>query len=75
MQLPGEFSPFIEKKVVFCLVVRPLKKTLFLCVSSLSKCHRNVVKNNMANFNIINIICFVIREDVKQLDVDMSASP
>ena len=21
MQLPGEFSPFIEKKVVFCLVV------------------------------------------------------
>ena len=20
MQLPGEFSPFIEKKVVFCLV-------------------------------------------------------
>ena len=46
-QLPGEFSPFIEKKVVFCvvvgggglplhtpLVVRPLKKTLFLCVSS-----------------------------------------
>jgi hypothetical protein len=47
MQLPGEFSPFIEKKVVFCLVVRgvtplpPLsgpttKKTTFiLCVSSL----------------------------------------
>ena len=21
MQLPGEFSPFLEKKVVFCLVV------------------------------------------------------
>ena len=48
MQLPGEFSPFIEKKVVFCLVVggvtpptplvvRPLKKKLFLCVSSLSE--------------------------------------
>ena len=37
MQLPGEFSPFIEKKVVFCLVVRPLKKPLFLCVSSLRK--------------------------------------
>ena len=36
MQLPGEFSPFIEKKVVFCLVVRPLKKPLFLCVSSLT---------------------------------------
>ena len=48
MQLPGEFSPFIEKKVFFCLVVggglplptpivvRPLKKQLFLCVSSLS---------------------------------------
>ena len=33
MQLPGEFSPFIERKVVFCLVVRPLKKTLFfMCV-------------------------------------------
>ena len=44
MQLPGEFSPFIEKKVVFCLVVggvthppllvvRPLKKPLFfMCV-------------------------------------------
>ena len=45
MQLPGEFSPFIEKKVVFCLVVggglplptplvvRPLKKsTFFMCV-------------------------------------------
>ena len=47
MQLPGEFSPFIEKKVVFCLVVGgvtppPLsgpttkKNTFFLCVSSLS---------------------------------------
>ena len=46
MQLPGEFSPFIEKKVVFCLVVGGVtppytlsgpttKKTLFLCVSSL----------------------------------------
>ena len=47
MQLPGEFSPFIEKKVVFCLVVggvTPLpplsgpttkKKHFFLCVSSL----------------------------------------
>ena len=46
MQLPGEFSPIIEKKVVFCLVVggvtppsllvvRPLKKATFLCVSSL----------------------------------------
>ena len=44
LQLPGEFSPFIEKKVVFCLVVggvtpppllvvRPLKKPLFfMCV-------------------------------------------
>ena len=45
MQLPGEFSPFIEKKVVFCLVVggglppspllvvRPLKKPpFFMCV-------------------------------------------
>ena len=44
MLLPGEFSPFIEKKVVFCLVVGglppspllvvgPLKKTLFfMCV-------------------------------------------
>ena len=44
MQLPGEFSPFIEKKVVFCLVVRgvsplpPLsgpttkKNTFFMCV-------------------------------------------
>ena len=43
MQLPGEFSPFIEKKVVFCLVVggvtpppllvvRPLKKPLFFYV-------------------------------------------
>ena len=41
MQLPGEFSPFIEKRVFFCLVVggvtppptllvvRPLKKTFF----------------------------------------------
>ena len=47
MQLLGEFSPFIEKKVVFCLVVggvTPLpplsgpttkKNTVFLCVSSL----------------------------------------
>ena len=47
MQLPGEFSPFVEKKMVFCLVVggvTPLpplsgpttKKThFFLCVSSL----------------------------------------
>ena len=47
MKLPGEFSPFIEKKVVFCLVVggvTPLpplsgpttkKNTFFLCVSSL----------------------------------------
>jgi len=44
MQLPGEFSPFIEKKVVFCLVVggvTPLpplsgpttkKTTFFMCV-------------------------------------------
>ena len=44
MQLPGEFSPFIEKKVVFCLVVggvTPLpplsgpttkKNTFFMCV-------------------------------------------
>ena len=41
MQLPGEFSPFIEKKVVFCLVVggvtpllvvRPLKKKHFFYV-------------------------------------------
>ena len=40
MQLPGEFFPFIEKQVVFCLVVggvtplpilvvRPLKKNTF----------------------------------------------
>ena len=48
MQLPGEFSPFIDKKVVFCLVVggvtppAPLsgpttkKTTFFLCVSSLT---------------------------------------
>ena len=42
MQLPGEFSPFIEKKSVFCLVVFLLsgptsKKTLFFVrVSSLS---------------------------------------
>ena len=47
MQLPGEFSPFIEKKVVFCLVVWGVyppytlsgpttKKILFLCVSSLA---------------------------------------
>ena len=47
MQLPGEFSPFIEKKVVFCLVVGGVtppytlsgpttKKTTFLCVSSLN---------------------------------------
>ena len=47
MHLPGEFSPFIEKKVFFCLVVgglpptptllvvRPLKNHFFLCVSSL----------------------------------------
>ena len=43
MQLPGEFFPFIEKKVVFCLVVGgvtppPLsgpttkKTTFFMCV-------------------------------------------
>jgi len=44
MQVPGEFSPFIEKKVVFCLVVGvvtslpPLsgpttkKTTFFMCV-------------------------------------------
>ena len=45
MQLPGEFTPFIEKNVVFCLVVggvtppptplvvRPIKKnTFFMCV-------------------------------------------
>ena len=44
MQLPGEFSPFIEKKVVFCLAVggvTPLpplsgpttkKNTFFMCV-------------------------------------------
>ena len=44
MQLPGEFSTFIEKKVVFCLVVggvTPLpplsgpttkKTTFFMCV-------------------------------------------
>ena len=44
MQLPGEFSPFIEKKLFFCLVVgggtpppplvvRTLKKnTFFMCV-------------------------------------------
>ena len=47
MQLPGDFSSFIEKKWFFAkwsgglplptpLVVRPLKKTLFLCVSSLT---------------------------------------
>ena len=48
MQLSGKFSPFIEKKVVFCLVVggvtplHPLsgpttkKNTFFLCVSSLT---------------------------------------
>ena len=47
MELPGEFSPFIEKKVVFCLVVGGVtppytlsgsttKKTFFLCVSSLT---------------------------------------
>ena len=46
MLLPGEFSPFIEKKVVFCLVVGGVtppytlsgpttKKHFFLCVSSL----------------------------------------
>ena len=43
MQLPGEFSPFIEKKVFFCLVVggvTPLPPlsgptTKKMCVSSL----------------------------------------
>ena len=44
MQLPGEFSPFIEKNVVFCLVVGGVtppytlsgpttkKNTFFMCV-------------------------------------------
>ena len=53
MQLPGEFSPFIEKKCFFAqwsgglppsplLVVRPLKKTLFfMCVFPYHN-HRNV---------------------------------
>ena len=46
LQLPGEFSPFIEKKCFFCLVVggvtptytlsgRTDKKNFFSCVSSL----------------------------------------
>ena len=52
MQLPGEFSPFIEKSG-FCLVVgglplptplvvRPLKKHFYLCVSSLRICKEDV---------------------------------
>ena len=44
MQLPGKFSPFIEKKIVFCLVVGGVtppytlsgpntkKNTFFMCV-------------------------------------------
>ena len=66
MQLLGEFSPFIEKKVVFCLVVgggglppspllvvRPLKKPLFLCVSSLSHNFERIWVCDPISYNVL----------------------
>ena len=39
MQLPGEFSPFIEKKVVFCLVVRGVTPAYTLSGPTTKKRH------------------------------------
>ena len=58
MQLPGEFSPFIEKKSVFWLVVGGVtppytlsgpttkKINIFLCVSTLTS---SILKNKLSN--------------------------
>ena len=59
MQLPGEFSTSIEKKLFFCLVVVGVtppytlsgpntKKTLFLCVSSLAGLNAFVLERDLS---------------------------
>ena len=72
MQLPGEFSPFIEKKEVYCLVVgvppphtlsgpTTEKNTFFMCVfPKLSHLYVQVKKQNL----FIEIIKSLLKSSV-----------